>query len=126
PVRGPGEPWQPLKLYYIGGSMSASRMQKLASLYAAMGEQSPFAQTQARRRERGLPEARADPVTTLIDISGFPPARAALLAHPTQMDPERARRRISDWESAPRFVQRHGTAGGHLRGMRDGPAHALA
>jgi mycothiol S-conjugate amidase len=94
---GLGEPWQPLKLYYIGGSMSARRMQALASLYEAMGEESPFAQWQARRRERGLPEMRSDTVTTLIDVGDFLAARrAALLAHRTQIDPESAWLRISD------------------------------
>ncbi|HLZ26812.1 MAG TPA: mycothiol conjugate amidase Mca [Chloroflexota bacterium] len=92
-----GEPWQPLKLYYIGGAMSAKRMQALTALYAAIGEENPFAQWQARRRQRGLPEMRADTVTTLIDVGDFLAVRrAALLAHRTQIDPDSAWLRIPD------------------------------
>jgi mycothiol S-conjugate amidase len=92
-----GEPWQPLKLYYIGGAMSAKRMQALTHLYEAMGEENPFAQWQARRRERGLPDMRPDTVTTLIDVGDFLAVRrAALLAHRTQIDPEGAWLRIPD------------------------------
>ena len=92
-----GDPWQPLKLYYIGGAMSAKRMQALTQLYEAMGEENPFAQWQARRRERGLPEMRPDTVTTLIDVGDFLGVRrAALLAHRTQIDPEGAWMRIPD------------------------------
>jgi mycothiol S-conjugate amidase len=92
-----GEPWQPLKLYYIGGAMSAKRMQALTGLYEAMGEENPFAQWQARRRERGLPEMRADTVTAQIDVGDFLAVRrAALLAHRTQIDPEGTWMRIPD------------------------------
>jgi mycothiol S-conjugate amidase len=92
-----GEPWQPLKLYYTGGSMSLRRMQALTSLYAAMGEENPFAQWQARRRERGLPEIPPDRVTTMIDVGDFlGMRRAALLAHRTQIDPEGAWLRLPD------------------------------
>jgi mycothiol S-conjugate amidase len=92
-----GEAWQPLKLYYIGGAMSTRRMQALTAIYQAMGEENPFAQWQARRRERGLPEMRPDTVTTLIDVGEFLPARrAALLAHRTQIDPEGTWMRIPD------------------------------
>jgi mycothiol S-conjugate amidase len=92
-----GEPWQPLKLYYIGGAMSAKRMQALTRIYEAMGEENPFAQWQARRRERGLPEMRPDNVTTLVDVGSFLAARrAALLAHRTQIDPDGAWMRIPD------------------------------
>jgi len=92
-----GEPWQPLKLYYIGGAMSTKRMQALTRIYEAMGEENPFAQWQARRRERGLPDVRPDTVTTLIDVGDFLAVRrASLLAHRTQIDPEGAWMRISD------------------------------
>jgi mycothiol S-conjugate amidase len=92
-----GEPWRPLKLYYVGGAMSVKRMQALTSLYEAIGEENPFAQWQARRRERGLPEMRPDTVTTLIDVGDFLAVRrAALLAHRTQIDPEGAWMRIPD------------------------------
>jgi mycothiol S-conjugate amidase len=72
-------------------------MEALTALYAAMGEENPFAQWQARRRERGLPEMRPDTVTTLIDVGDFLAARrASLLAHRTQIDPNGAWMRISD------------------------------
>jgi len=92
-----GEPWQPVKLYYIGGAMSTRRMQALTRIYEAMGEENPFAQWQARRRERGLPEMRPGKVTTLIDVGDFLGARrASLLAHRSQIDPEGAWMRIPD------------------------------
>jgi mycothiol S-conjugate amidase len=92
-----GAPWQPLKLYYIGGAMSTKRMQALTRIYEAMGEENPFAQWQARRRERGLPEMRPDTVTTLIDVGDFLAVRrASLLAHRTQIDPDGTWMRIPD------------------------------
>jgi mycothiol S-conjugate amidase len=92
-----GEAWQPVKLYYIGGAMSTGRMQALTRIYEAMGEENPFAQWQARRRERGLPEMRPGNVTTLIDVGDFLAARrASLLAHRTQIDPGGAWMRIPD------------------------------
>jgi mycothiol S-conjugate amidase len=92
-----GEPWQPLKLYYVGGGMSAKRMLALTPLYEALGEENPLARWQARRRERGLPEIPPDTVTTRIDVGEFLAARrASLLAHRTQIDPEGAWLRIPD------------------------------
>ena len=92
-----GEPWRPLKLYYVGGGMSVERMQALTPLYEALGEENPLARWQARRRERGLPEIPAATVTTRIDVGDFLAARrAALLAHRTQIDPEGAWLRIPD------------------------------
>jgi mycothiol S-conjugate amidase len=92
-----GEPWQPLKLYYSGGAISTKRMQALTRIFEAMGEENPFAQWQARRRERGLPEMRPDTVTTLIDVGDFLAVRrAALLAHRTQIDPDGPWMRIPD------------------------------
>jgi mycothiol S-conjugate amidase len=92
-----GEPWQPLKMYYVGGGMSVRRMQALTPLFEALGEENPLAQWQRRRRERGLPEIPPNPVTTLIDVGDFLPVRrAALLAHRTQIDPEGAWLRLPD------------------------------
>jgi mycothiol S-conjugate amidase len=92
-----GQPWQPSKLYYIGGAISTRRMQALSRIFEAMGEENPFAQWQARRRERGLPEMRPDNVTTLIDVGDFlATRRASLLAHRTQIDPGGAWMRIDD------------------------------
>ncbi len=92
-----GEPWQPFKMYYVAGGMSARRMQALTPVYEALGEENPFERWQQRRRERGLPEARPDRVTTLIEVGDFLAVRrASLLAHRTQIDPEGAWLRISD------------------------------
>jgi mycothiol S-conjugate amidase len=92
-----GKPWQPLKLYYVNGGMSAARMQALTPLYEALGEENPLARWQARRRERGLPEIPPDTVTTRIYVGDFLGARrAALLAHRTQIDPQGAWLRIPD------------------------------
>ncbi|MGI9146585.1 MAG: PIG-L family deacetylase [Chloroflexota bacterium] len=44
-----GEPWQPLKLYYTGGAMSAERMQALTGLYEAMARK-----TRLRSGRRGV------------------------------------------------------------------------
>lgn len=100
-------------------------MQVLASLHEGVGEESPFAQSQARRRERGLPETQLDSVTTLIEVGGFPAGATPRTAGASHAN-RGARRRISDWESAANFVQRHGTGRLQLRRMRDGPAHARA
>jgi mycothiol S-conjugate amidase len=92
-----GAAWQPLKMYYIGGGMSVRRMEALAPLYEALGEESPVARWRARRLERGLPEMPPDRVTTRIDVGDFLAARrASLLAHPTQIDPEGTWLRIPD------------------------------
>jgi mycothiol S-conjugate amidase len=92
-----GEPWQPLKLYYVSGGMSAKRMRALTPLYEALGEENPLVRWQARRRERGLPEIPPDTVTTRIDVGDFLGVRrAALLAHRTQIDPNGAWLRIPD------------------------------
>jgi mycothiol S-conjugate amidase len=84
-------------MYYVGGGMSVRRMQALAPLYQALGEENPLERWQTRRRERGLPEIPEDRVTTRIDVGDFLAVRrAALLAHRTQIDPDSGWMRLSD------------------------------
>jgi mycothiol S-conjugate amidase len=78
-----GEPWQPLKLYYV--SWSIARVKALHAIYLERGEESPYTSW----FERGFDTDRVDEFTTLIDVSDFMQQRRdALLAHRTQVDPE--------------------------------------
>ncbi len=78
-----GEPWQPLKMYYV--SWSIARVKALHAIYLERGEESPYTSW----FERGFDTDRVDEFTTLIDISDFMQQRRdALLAHRTQVDPE--------------------------------------
>jgi mycothiol S-conjugate amidase len=78
-----GEPWQPLKLYYV--SWSIARVKALHAIYLERGEESPYTSW----FERGFDTGRVDEFTTLIDVSDFMQQRRdALLAHRTQVDPE--------------------------------------
>ncbi len=77
-----GEPWQPLKLYYV--SWSIARVKALHEAYTRRGEESPYVSW----FERGLDKDRTDEFTTLIDVGDFlHKRREALLAHRTQVDP---------------------------------------
>ena len=89
--RRPGPPWQPSKMYYTG--FSRRRVVALHEAYLARGEESPYTSW----FERGLPErcgqlhdASSTSATTCTA------ARAALLAHRTQVDPEGFWMRIPD------------------------------
>jgi mycothiol S-conjugate amidase len=76
-----GEPWQPLKLYYV--SWSVARVKALHAAYEQRGEESPYTSW----FERGFNADRTD-FTTLIDVGDFlHKRREALLAHRTQVDP---------------------------------------
>jgi mycothiol S-conjugate amidase len=95
-----GEPWQPLKLYYV--SWSAARVNALHAAYLERGEESPY----ERWFENGFPK-RADTFTTLIDVGDYlHKRREALLAHRTQVDPtgfwmrlpDEVTRRVFPWE----------------------------
>jgi mycothiol S-conjugate amidase len=78
-----GEPWQPLKLYYV--SWSIARVKALHAIYLERGEESPYTSW----FERGFDTNRVDEFTTLIDVSDYMQQRRdALLAHRTQVDPE--------------------------------------
>jgi mycothiol S-conjugate amidase len=77
-----GEPWQPLKLYYV--SWSIARVKALHQAYLDRGEESAYASW----FERGFGKDRKDEFTTLIDVGDYlAKRRAALLAHRTQVDP---------------------------------------
>src|SRR5918911_1402951 len=77
-----GEPWQPLKLYYV--SWSIARVKALHQAYLARGEESPYVSW----FERGFDQNRKDEFTTLVDVGEFlHKRREALLAHRTQVDP---------------------------------------
>jgi mycothiol S-conjugate amidase len=86
-----GEPWQPLKMYYV--SWSVARVKALHETYLARGEESPYESW----FERGFDQNRADEFTTLIDVGDFlHKRREALLAHRTQVDPEGFWMRLPD------------------------------
>jgi mycothiol S-conjugate amidase len=77
-----GEPWQPLKLYYV--SWSIARVKALHEAYLQRGEESPYVSW----FERGFDANRKDEFTTLVDVGDFlHKRREALLAHRTQVDP---------------------------------------
>ena len=78
-----GEPWQPLKLYYIGG-FSRDRMVALHEAVLEEGRESPFVDW--LERTKGRPQR---PVTTFVPCSDFFDQRDdALRAHATQIDPD--------------------------------------
>jgi mycothiol S-conjugate amidase len=91
-----GEPWQPLKLYYV--SWSIARVKALHQAYLDRGEESAY----TTWFERGFDTNRTDEFTTLIDVGDYlAKRRAALLAHRTQVDPE------GHWMRLPDDVIRH-------------------
>jgi mycothiol S-conjugate amidase len=79
-----GEPWQPLKLYYV--TWSARRTRAMHEKFLELGMESPFSEERMARlmkveREGVAPDA-------VIDINGYASTfREALLAHATQVDP---------------------------------------
>ncbi|MGH9152885.1 MAG: mycothiol conjugate amidase Mca [Acidimicrobiales bacterium] len=74
-----GEPWQPLKLYYL--LWSSRRTKALHEKYLELGLESPWAERMGRPSNDHY-------VTTVIDVSGHAGVRReALLAHATQIDP---------------------------------------
>jgi mycothiol S-conjugate amidase len=86
-----GEPWQPLKLYYV--SWSVARVKALHSAYLQRGEESPYESW----FERGFDANRTDDFTTLIDVGDYLyKRREALLAHRTQVDPNGFWMRLPD------------------------------
>src|SRR5262245_27958841 len=77
-----GEPWQPLKLYYV--SWSFARVKALHQAHLDRGLESPF----ERWFEGSFPD-RDDRFTTRIDVGDqFAKRRASLLAHETQVAPD--------------------------------------
>ena len=78
-----GQPWQPLKLYYVGG-FSLERIKTLHDALVADGKESPFEGWM--ERAEGRPQRK---VTTWVPASDFFEQRdEALKAHATQVDPE--------------------------------------
>jgi mycothiol S-conjugate amidase len=76
-----GEPWQPLKLYYVG--WSGERVIAMHEKFVELGLESPF---DDRWLERATSQTRS--FTTIVDLSDYADVqRQALLAHATQVDP---------------------------------------
>ena len=76
-----GDPWQPLKLYYV--LWTRARIQAMHEQFLALGLESPFDEKWFER------PSHDDRITTRVDVSGFMDVRpAALKAHRTQIDPE--------------------------------------
>jgi mycothiol S-conjugate amidase len=78
-----GEPWQPLKLYYM--LWSRARVVAMHERFLALGLESPFDEKWFER------PSHDDRITTTIDIGDFMDVRPeALKAHRTQIDPTSA------------------------------------
>jgi mycothiol S-conjugate amidase len=99
-----GEPWQPLKLYYL----VAFHQAKYVALHEEMvrrGLDSPyatiFAEWEERARKRAEMGIRDLEITTQVEVADYLEVRdRALLAHATQVDPN------SSWFACPLDVQR--------------------
>lgn len=93
---GTGEPWTPLKLYYVV-SHHRRRLRALHEAMVAAGLDSPYAE---RMRDWGQLPDEPDRVTTRIDCAEhFATRDRALLAHRTQVDPS------SFWFACPLELQ---------------------
>ncbi|HVE97050.1 MAG TPA: mycothiol conjugate amidase Mca [Pseudonocardiaceae bacterium] len=93
-----GQPWQPLKLYYMHG-FSRRRMQLLHDALLTAGAESPFGEWLARW-DPSLPDV-LERVTTRVECGEYFGVRDdALRAHATQIDP------ASRWFVVPHTVQR--------------------
>ncbi len=76
-----GEPWQPLKLYYV--AWSRARMLATHEKFLELGLESPFDQKWLERPDHD------HRITTRLDVADLHRVRRdALLAHETQIDPE--------------------------------------
>ncbi len=76
-----GEPWQPLKMYYV--TWSGLRLHALHAKFQELGLESPYEERWFNR------EFNDASITTRVDCSAhFHRRSAALLAHATQVDPE--------------------------------------
>ncbi|MGH8981265.1 MAG: mycothiol conjugate amidase Mca [Acidimicrobiales bacterium] len=75
-----GAPWSPAKLYY--SRWPRKRMQEMHERFLELGLESPFTEERLARMQS------AEPVTTVVDLTGFADVRGdALRAHATQVDP---------------------------------------
>jgi mycothiol S-conjugate amidase len=82
-----GPPFQPLKLYYHA-SFSRRRLTALHQGALDRGIESPFGEWLERWEEEAGPDYRDPVITTQVDVAKWlPPARDALIAHATQIDP---------------------------------------
>lgn len=93
-----GDPWQPLKLYYIHG-FSRARMLAFHEALTEAGIESPYSEW----LEKWDPDKSdvMERVTTRVECADFFEARdEALKAHATQIDPK------SRWFAVPRDIQR--------------------
>ena len=89
-----GEPWQPLKLYYV--VWSRARIEATHDKFVELGIESPFGEDWFER------PSQDDQITTSIDIADWYDVRLdALLAHETQVDPT-----SPFWFGLPREVSR--------------------
>jgi len=93
-----GEPWQPLKLYYLHG-FSRARMQAFHDKLLSIGMESPYAEWLNKwDPDRG---DVFDRITTRVQCGDYFEVRdAALKAHATQIDP------TSRWFAVPLDLQR--------------------
>ena len=80
-----GEPWQPLKLYYVMG-FHKEKLQAIHAALVARGLESPYAEW----LEKWVDDpADAGRITTRVSCAELYPLRnEALIAHATQVDPE--------------------------------------
>lgn len=92
-----GEPWQPLKLYYV--EWSIARVRAMHEKFLELGLKSPF---EGKWMERIDAAGTVDNVTTRVPIRDFYEVReTALRAHATQVDPTE-----SFWFGLPTEVAR--------------------
>jgi len=92
-----GEPWQPLKLYYMHG-FSRARMQAFHDALVEAGLESPYAEWLGKW-DPDRPDVM-ERVTTQIECGAYFPVRDdALRAHATQIDPN------SRWFFVPLEIQ---------------------
>lgn len=95
---GVGEPWQPLKLYYLHG-FSRGRVMAIHQAMTAAGLESPYGDWIEKWDE--TKKDHDDRITTRVECAEhFPVRDAALKAHATQIDP------TSRWFAVPLELQR--------------------
>ena len=93
-----GDPWQPLKLYYMHG-FSRARMQAFHEALIEAGMESPYGEW-LEKWDPGKPDVM-ERVTTRVECGEYFDVRdEALRAHATQIDPN------SRWFAVPLEVQR--------------------
>jgi mycothiol S-conjugate amidase len=82
-----GEPWQPLRLFYV--RWSVNRIRAMHDKFVELGLESPYGDDwleRIRKAEAEPPEATGPQV--VVDVHGYSSVtRKALLAHATQVDP---------------------------------------